>query len=84
MWLFRSGKEIADEIQTKGDDGSNGINRRRQVRMYIVLCISASSAKGPSMHASKATVGTVIATETLRQGRLMADHGGLYSNAKLR
>ena len=36
------------------------------------------------MHVSKATVGTVIATETLRQGRLMADHGGLYSNAKLR
>ena len=52
--------------------------------MYIVLYISASSAKGPSMHVSKATVGTVIATETLRQGRLMADHGGLYSNAKLR
>jgi hypothetical protein len=52
--------------------------------MYIILYISVSSAKGPSMHVSKATVSTVIATETLRQGRLMADHGGLYSNAKLR
>jgi hypothetical protein len=52
--------------------------------MYIVLCISASSAKGPSMHASKATASTVIATGNLRQGRLMADHGGLYGNAKLR
>ena len=52
--------------------------------MYIVLYISVSSAKGPSMHVSKATVSTVIATETLRQGRLMADHDGLYSNAKLR
>ena len=52
--------------------------------MYIMLYISVSSAKGPSMHVSKATVGTVIATETLRQGRLMADHDGLYSNAKLR
>ena len=36
------------------------------------------------MHTSKATVSTVIATENLRQGRLRADHGGLYSNAKLR
>jgi hypothetical protein len=38
------------------------------------------------MHVSKATASTVIATGTgnLRQGRLMADHGGLYSNAKLR
>ena len=52
--------------------------------MYIMLYISVSSAKGSSMHVSKATVSTVIATETLRQGRLMADHGGLYSNAKLR
>ena len=52
--------------------------------MYIILYISVSSAKGSSMHVSKATVSTVIATETLRQGRLMADHGGLYSNAKLR
>jgi hypothetical protein len=36
------------------------------------------------MHVSKATASTVIATGNLRQGRLMADHGGLYSNAKLR
>ena len=36
------------------------------------------------MHTSKATVSTVIATGNLRQGRLRADHGGLYSNAKLR
>jgi hypothetical protein len=54
--------------------------------MYIALCISVSSAKGPSMHVSKATgtTSTVIATGNLRQGRLMADHGGLYSNAKQR
>jgi hypothetical protein len=36
------------------------------------------------MHVSKATASTVIATGNLRQGRLMADHGGLYGNAKLR
>ena len=72
------------KCKSNGVDRSNRINRRREVRMYIVLYISVSSAKGPSMHVSKATVGTVIATETLRQGRLMADHGGLYSNAKLR
>ena len=35
------------------------------------------------MHTSKATVSTVIATGNLRQGRLMADHGGLYSTTKL-
>jgi hypothetical protein len=66
------------------DPTSNEINRRREVRMYIVLCISVSSVKGPSMHVSKATASTVIATGNLRQGRLMADHSGLYSNAKLR
>ena len=38
----------------------------------------------PSTHTSKATAGTVIATGNLRQGRLMADHGGLYSTTKLR
>jgi hypothetical protein len=84
IWLFRSEEGDQYEIQTHGDDGSNGINRRREVRMYIVLYISVSSAKGPSMHVSKATASTVIATGNPRQGRLMADHGGLYSNAKLR
>ena len=72
------------KYKSYGDDGSNGINRRREVRMYITLYISVSSAKGPSMRTSKATASTVIATGNLRQGRLMADHGGLYSNAKLR
>jgi hypothetical protein len=38
------------------------------------------------MHISKAinTASTVIATGNLRQGRLMADHSGLYSTTKLR
>jgi hypothetical protein len=36
------------------------------------------------MHTPKATASTVIATGNLRQGRLMADHGGLYSATKLR
>jgi hypothetical protein len=36
----------------------------------------------PSIHIPKATASTVIATENLRQGRLMADHGGLYSTTK--
>jgi hypothetical protein len=31
---------------------------------------------------SKATASTVIATGNLRQGRLMADHGGLYITTK--
>jgi hypothetical protein len=52
--------------------------------MYSVLYISESSAEGPSMRISKATANTVIATGNLRQGRLMADNGGLYSNTKLR
>jgi hypothetical protein len=51
--------------------------------MCIVLYISVSGVKGPSMHVSKATASTVIATGNLRQGRLMADHGGLCSNSKL-
>ena len=72
------------KYKSHGDDGSNGRNRRREVRMYIVLYISVSSAKGPSMHVSKATASTVIATGNLRQGRLMADHGGLYSTTRLR
>jgi hypothetical protein len=38
----------------------------------------------PSTHVSKATASTVIATGNLRHGRLMADHGGLYSATKLR
>jgi hypothetical protein len=33
---------------------------------------------------SKATANTVIATGNLRQGRLMADHGGFYGATKLR
>jgi hypothetical protein len=33
----------------------------------------------PSIRISKATASTVIATGNLRQGRLMANHGGLYS-----
>jgi hypothetical protein len=77
IWLFRSEERDQHEIeiQTYGDDGSNEVNRRREARMYIVLYISVSSAKGPSMHVSKATASTVIATGNLRQGRLMADHG---------
>jgi hypothetical protein len=78
------GRETPCEIQACGDDGSNGINRRREVRMYITLYISASSAKGPSTRTCEATVSTVIATGNLRQGRLMADHGGLYGATKLR
>jgi hypothetical protein len=38
----------------------------------------------PNMHTSKATASTVIATGKLRQGRLMADHGGLYSTTRPR
>jgi hypothetical protein len=38
----------------------------------------------PRMRTSKATASTVIATGNLRQGRLMAGHGGLYSTTKLR
>ena len=72
------------KYKPSGVDESSRINRRREVRMYIVLSISASSAKGPSMHVSKATASTVIATGNLRQGRLMADHGWLYSTTKLR
>ncbi len=67
-------------MQTNGDDGSNGKSTSRSPDVNR----TASSAKGPSMHVSKATVSTVIATGNLRQGRLRADHGGLYSNAKLR
>ena len=37
-----------------------------------------------SMHISKATAGTVIATGRLRQGRLRADRSGLYSTTRLR
>jgi hypothetical protein len=77
------GRKIPYEIQTKGDDGSNGKSTSRNPDVHR----TASSATGPSMHdVSKATVSTVIviATGNLRQGRLMTDHGGLYSNAKLR
>ena len=85
MVIYKWEKEAKMKYKSNGVDRSNGINRRREVRMYIVLSISASSAKGPSMHdVSKATASTVIATGNLRQGRLRADHGGLYSNAKLR
>jgi hypothetical protein len=37
----------------------------------------------PSIRTSKATASTVIATGNPRQGRLMADHGGLYSTTEL-
>jgi hypothetical protein len=51
--------------------------------MYnIVLC--GKQQLSPSTHTSKATASTVIATGNLRQGRLMADHGGPYSVTKLR
>jgi hypothetical protein len=40
-------------------------------------------ALSPNMHTSKATASTLIATGKLRQGRLMADHGGLYSTTRL-
>jgi hypothetical protein len=36
-------------------------------------------ALSPNIHTPKATASNVIATGNLRQGRLMADHGGLYS-----
>ena len=84
MVIYKWEKEAKMKYKSNGVDRSNGINRRREARMYIVLSISASSAKGPSMHVSKATASTVIATGNLRQGRLMADHGGLYSTTKLR
>jgi hypothetical protein len=65
-----------------GDDGSNGRNRRREVRMYVVLCTvhPRKQQLSPSVRTSKAAARTVIpvATGNLRQGRLMADHGGLY------
>ena len=38
----------------------------------------------PSMRISKATASTMIATGNLRKGRLMADHGRLYSATKPR
>jgi hypothetical protein len=38
----------------------------------------------PSMLTCEATASAVIATGNLRQGRLMADHGGLYGATKLR
>ena len=37
----------------------------------------------PSICISKATASTAIATGNLRQGRLIAGHGGLYSTTKL-
>jgi hypothetical protein len=73
-------KQVKMKDKSTGFDGSKGINRSRKVRMYIVLYIKESSGKDPRVFISKATAGTVIATENLRQGRLMADHGGLYSN----
>jgi hypothetical protein len=72
------------KYKSHGDDGSNGINRRREARMYIVLYISGSGASPSIHHTSKATASTVIATGNLRQGRMMADHGGLYSTTRLR
>jgi hypothetical protein len=49
-------------------------------------CCTSQKAAAKSEHAarrSKATASTAIATGNLRQGRLMADHGGLYSTTKL-
>ena len=84
MVICKWDKQVKMKDKSSGFDGSKRINRRREVRMYIVLYISESSGKGPSMCISKATASTAIATGNLRQGRLMADHGGLYSNAQLR
>jgi hypothetical protein len=55
---------------------------------YVVLYISGSSSYGKSEHTHtvpKATASAVpvIATGSLRQGRSVADHGGLYSTALL-
>ena len=52
----------------------------------IFYCTSQEAAAiiSPSTRISKATASTVIATGNLRQGRLMADHGGLYSATKPR
>ena len=77
------GREIPDEIQNTNRVASMDPNRRREVRMYIVLCISENRSSDPTVSTPKATEGTVRATVNLRQGRLMADHGGLYSNARL-
>jgi hypothetical protein len=59
---------------------------RRQKSGFRACCASqkASLKILASMRTLKASANTVITTENLRQGRLMADHGGLYSNAKLR
>jgi hypothetical protein len=38
----------------------------------------------PCVCTSKASANAAIATGMLRPGRLIADHGGLYSTAKLR
>ena len=42
-------------------------------------CTSQEEALSPSTDTSKATASTVIAKGNLRQGRMMAEHDGLYS-----
>jgi hypothetical protein len=74
------------KYKSHGDDGSIGRNRRREVRVH--RCNRAVHLRkqqlSPGIRTSKATASTVIAIGNLRQGRLMADHGGLYSTTKLR
>jgi hypothetical protein len=84
MVIYKWEKQAKAKYKSHGDGGSNGRNRRREVRMYIALCISGSSSLSPSTRMFKATASTAIATGNLRQGRLMAGHGGLYSATKLR
>ena len=77
MVIYKWEKQAKAKYKSYGDDGSNGRNRRREVRMYIALYTSGSSAKAIN------TASTVIATGNLRQGRMMADHGGLYTVVRL-
>ena len=74
------------KYKSHGDDGSIGRNRRREVRVH--RCNRTVHLRkqqlSPGIRTSKATASTVIAIGNLRQGRLMADHGGLYSTTKLR
>ena len=78
-----------------GEVGKDGIQiaRRRWIQREKLplgspdVCSTVYLRKqqlGPSTHMYKATASTVIATGNLRQGRLMAGHGGLYSTTKLR
>ena len=51
-----------------------------------LYCTSRKQQLSLRVRISKATANTVIATAkgNIRQGRLMAGHGGLYSTTKLR